>query len=50
METLPANQPEIRVVEKISGQRMTGVFHVNADLVCPSSLQLELDGGEIKLG
>jgi len=42
MEGLPANQAVVGIIEKIAGQWMADMLHVNPDLMGSSRLQAQL--------
>ena len=42
MEGLPADQAVVGIVEKIAGQRMADMLHMNPDLMGSSRLQAQL--------
>lgn len=42
MEGLPADQAVVGIIEKIAGQRMADMLHMNPDLMGSSRLQAQL--------
>ncbi len=49
MQRLSLHETRLRMIQKITDQRMPGVQHMNADLMRPSGLQADLQEREIHL-